>query len=400
MPNSFLKNLKQKRDDRREARERRSDMQSITDRLANNLPIIEAEMEEQEIAAKEARRREIETNRKRVSLAEIAGRSAFSGADMAVYAMLPGSLDGAVARKLDTIQTISISVHEAKGQARALGHRNMIGMSRGVRTIAGTIILTVLDGHPLQKVFEMFAEAGRLGPIDGWSIDYNQTGIGEVRLTMNTPRDYGSPLYPDDPDKTRSGVYTNYDQAITDRKFQVASFYSRLAATLPPFDLLLTAVSEAAVYGNMFGGPIVSEGGGHLNVHEYSREVADSLDAGLSHHQTNKDWAKAFSMAEQDLDKNLPRYQVEIEGFIHYLRGIEFIDEGLVISVNDTTTEITLSFVAYDYKPLSRQSFLDLLNSDTNASSEDLGEDRELMNKLYTDRLENYEMYASKWTGK
>ena len=53
---------------------------------------------------------------------------------------------------LDSIQTISISINEAKAPARRLGHRDITGMSRSARTIAGTMILTVVDNHPLAKL--------------------------------------------------------------------------------------------------------------------------------------------------------------------------------------------------------------------------------------------------------
>jgi hypothetical protein len=40
------------------------------------------------------------------------------------------------------------------------------------------------------------------------------------------------------------------------------------------------------------------------------------------------------------------------------LRGVEFIDEGLVTSTNDIVSEVTYSFRAFDYKPLAKISVL------------------------------------------
>jgi len=39
------------------------------------------------------------------------------------------------------------------------------------------------------------------------------------------------------------------------------------------------------------------------------------------------------------------------------LSGVEFIDEGGVTSVQDTVTEVTLSFIALDLKPISANTF-------------------------------------------
>ena len=87
----------------------------------------------------------------------------YSGADCKIFAYLPGS---AGIHHLESMNTISVSVHEAKGQARALGHRGIKGVSRGIRTIAGSMILTVIEDHPLRG---LLAEASNTQ--DVWSID-------------------------------------------------------------------------------------------------------------------------------------------------------------------------------------------------------------------------------------
>lgn len=63
--------------------------------------------------------------------------------------------------QLESLATISISVHEPKGFARALGYRGIKGVSRSVRTIAGSMIFTVTNGHPLQALLNIDPKVNR-----------------------------------------------------------------------------------------------------------------------------------------------------------------------------------------------------------------------------------------------
>jgi hypothetical protein len=55
---------------------------------------------------------------------------------------------------LDSLATISFSVHEPKAIVRSLGNRTMRGLTRSVRTIAGSMIFVVVDQHPLQDIMK------------------------------------------------------------------------------------------------------------------------------------------------------------------------------------------------------------------------------------------------------
>lgn len=132
----------------------------------------------------------------------------FSGADAKALAWFPQNPSGI--RELDSVHTLSVSVHEAKGQARALGHRGIKGLARGVRTIAGSLIMTVVNDHPLRPLHDQYNEAfvtgGFAEPTQGWSIDRHRTGVGTF--------------------------FNNYE------------YGNRLATLLPPFNLALQFVSE------------------------------------------------------------------------------------------------------------------------------------------------------------
>lgn len=135
-------------------------------------------------------------------------RYSYSGTDARAYVYFPGRPDRIA--NLEAMHTISWSVHEAKGDARALGHKGVKGFARGVRTIAGSLILTVIEDHPLAEVMELMEELENDPVIHwgGWSIDRDLIGVG-------------------------SG-------------FNTTTFNRRLGTTIAPFNILLQYVTEGA----------------------------------------------------------------------------------------------------------------------------------------------------------
>ena len=205
----------------------------------------------------------------------------FSGADASAVVWFPQYPSGA--RRLDSVHTISVSVHEGKGMARALGFKGVRGFARGIRTIAGSLILTVINDHPLRPLLDQYTEAFVPSAADedaryplppgGWSRDDHLVGVG-------------------------SG-------------FNTRDFTSRLGVTLPAFNMIIQYVSEGSE-----ATPVL-----HASGEDITFEV--------------NDLGQVFGSAAQ------------------MIVGIELMDEGTVTSVNDIVTEITYSFVALDFKPLS-----------------------------------------------
>jgi len=74
----------------------------------------------------------------------------YSGADCRAYAYFPDSPENMI--DLSSLATISISVHEAKSPVRRLGERGVSGYTRGIRTIAGSMVFLVIEDHPLWKL--------------------------------------------------------------------------------------------------------------------------------------------------------------------------------------------------------------------------------------------------------
>lgn len=215
-------------------------------------------------------------------------RYSYSGADARVWAFYDAAPE--IITQLESIHTISISIHEAKGQARALGYRGVRGLARGVRTIAGSIIFTVIEDNPLRPLMENLLELqGRPGFKDpGWSIDRDLVGVG-----------------------------SSIDGTL---------FNNRMAALLPPTNLLGQYVSEVGPRAEKTTfNPFIRPDG----------TVDDTLGRGVT--QRASGW--------------------KIDGAAWLLRGVEFLDEGMVTSVNDIVTEVTVSFIACDFKPLASQVF-------------------------------------------
>jgi len=135
-------------------------------------------------------------------------RYSYSGSDAKAYVHFPGRADRA--SYLEALHTISWSIHEEKGQAHALGYRGLRGFARGVRTIAGSLIMTVIEDNPLAPVMNMMADL-YLDPAlrwQGWSLDWQTVGVG-------------------------SGLdYTTFNR--------------RLATTLPPLNILVQYVAEGS----------------------------------------------------------------------------------------------------------------------------------------------------------
>jgi len=81
----------------------------------------------------------------------------YSGADCKAYAWFS---EGRVT-PLSSLATISISVHEAKAPVRRLGYVGVSGYSKGIRTIAGTMVCLIIEDHPLSNLMMLDINNGR-----------------------------------------------------------------------------------------------------------------------------------------------------------------------------------------------------------------------------------------------
>ena len=138
----------------------------------------------------------------------------FSGSDVSNVCWFSVLRDGELYTSpplvLESLTTISISVHEGKSPVRSLGHRAVKGYTSSIRTIAGTIIGSVINNHPLKPLIdEYFHFKARYGPW-AYSMDSDRDGSGYI-----------------------SGLNTK----------QLTHVFPTI---LPPFNLALNAITETA----------------------------------------------------------------------------------------------------------------------------------------------------------
>jgi hypothetical protein len=166
--------------------------------------------------------------------------------------------------KMTQMATISISIHEAKSPVRRIGERGVSGYTRGIRTIAGTIVFLVIEDHPL-RMLAAKDPANIYSNLVGWSRDLTTKGVGSGR----------------DGNKIK--------------------FDNKISTLISPMNIMLRYQTEVARNGQ--------------------------ADPGAS----------------------------------MILEGVEFVNEGIVTSVNDMVTEVVCQFVAQDIRP-----FTDLNKSSSN----------------------------------
>lgn len=178
--------------------------------------------------------------------------TSFSGADIRAIAYRPGfrlnpadvgntaNSDGGTF-ELGAIQTLSISTFRDKKEVRSLGFQGVQSYVRGSRTIAGTMIFSLLNKHPFNNTANSTSNRELLRETSGFieREHWTDPGLGEGSInTVNRKHQYdftwdsqlfGQLMYPDE---------------------------------LPPIDIVITFANEAGALGKMvlFGVDILGEG--------------------------------------------------------------------------------------------------------------------------------------------
>ena len=214
---------------------------------------------------------------------------------------------------LESIHTVSFSLHEPKGMARALGYRSVKGFARSTRTIAGTLIFTVVEGHPLEKLIAADINTYNEYTMNGWSIDAMTHGRG-TRL---------------DPNNIMVGPPT----------------------ILTPFNLVLHYVSEIVPMKFNLGEPYLSTGSGSEATVTIDEAAGVNRVSGGNVSLTQRhDDPSQFDMY---MDPYVPAVDVSAQYTMKtaslMLKDVEIVGEGVVTSVNDMVTEITMNFIARDF---------------------------------------------------
>jgi hypothetical protein len=148
-----------------------------------------------------------------------ANRYSYSGSDVDAFAYFQKNK----MVKLDSMHTVSLSVFEAKGRVRSLGFKSVRGFTRAVREIAGSLIMMVVEDHPLANLMDINPYYGSKlygnQSKSSWSLDAKNTALG-AEVT----------------DDAIGGLAGFPDAAKSKR---------RIPTTLPPFNIALLYNSES-----------------------------------------------------------------------------------------------------------------------------------------------------------
>lgn len=211
----------------------------------------------------------------------------FSGSDTLVSISFEASPNNEV--KLESVNTISISIHEQKTPVRRLGHAAPVGFTSSMRVIGGSIILTAVNGHPLQALVSADLEA-QVAQTENQNNQTTEQAIASGSVLKNRKTK----------SKNQTDFYLPFDREEIDRANYLGSSTSLgyfknnnkgmpLCTVLPPMKIRLLFVSE------------------------YRNQI-------------------------------VPGYGEII------INNVNFISENIVMSVNNMVTEFVLQFVASDIK--------------------------------------------------
>ena len=184
-------------------------------------------------------------------------RYSYSGADCKAVAFY----NQGDSVRLESLATISYSVYEAKSPVRRLGERTVSGYTKGIRTVAGSMVFLVIEDHPLA---ELVKEANKTKM---WSEDNDKKGKSP-KLIDNENRYLSTMLEP----------------------FNIGLFY---------------------------------------------RTEVSFIENEQAYTQSQGKYASGYISEFNDMAQLI-------------ISGVEIISEGMVTSVNDMVTEVTMQFVAHD----------------------------------------------------
>ena len=235
---------------------------------------------------------------------------------------------------LESLATISLSIHEPKGQARALGHRGIKGFSRSVRTIAGTMILLLVEDHPLRAL--AYQRQSLIDQNDSaYSLDLNSKGQGGYR-NPGTLTTY--------PGNTRLSTLLN--------KFNVILRYR--SEVLPASPVTFTTPARNAeglnerldAFNTAHNAVRDSDS---VEIRQGQQDVSRTV--GLDRHgaarRDRREYAADPYSGVQGVEFKVPKVATMM------IEGMEIISEGITTSVNDMVTEVVIQFIAEDVKQLS-----------------------------------------------
>lgn len=244
---------------------------------------------------------------------------------------------------LESMSTISISIHEPKGMVRRMGHRNIVGLTRSTRTIAGTMIFTIIDKHPLSGLMALDPQTVKKDSLK-WFADQD---LGTGVLNPNTRQQLAKIDW----------VRTPTDLGPFNMLFEYMSEYPSFSGNLnlasnqdasnkSALSELNTAIKETSKRTSKLERDIRSSKK-TKPMTDNQKEALIRMEAEL---KTLREGRKNFEKLRSQLiakgNSLKSSSRIAAQKATMVLENVEFISSGTVTSVNDMVSEISFQFVA------------------------------------------------------
>lgn len=233
-----------------------------------------------------------------MSNSSLVNRFSYSGVDAKAYAYY---LKNKKQVQLESLHTISFSIYEAKGRVRSLGFKSVRGFTRAVREISGTLIMTVVEDHPLAPL--MMIDPNNKSSLYGgfensWSLDAYNTARGAA----GNPSPFGE-------------------------GFDVPG-HVRIPTTISPFNLRLVYNTETP---------------------SSTTNQVQSAHIGFNAVDQSNSTGQATRLGNLSVTQKSQLTYKDGAAFVE-LVDVEILGQGMVTSVNDMVTEVQYQFLARDLK--------------------------------------------------
>jgi hypothetical protein len=111
----------------------------------------------------------------------------FSGTDVKAVAETESSVIA-----LKSLATISFQVNEQKSPVRRLGRQHVVGFTRSIKTIAGTMVFVILNDHPLRELIPNNNLTLRHKDVDPFTLPNHATNILPFNLRLKYKTEHSS----------------------------------------------------------------------------------------------------------------------------------------------------------------------------------------------------------------
>ena len=128
----------------------------------------------------------------------------FSGADVRAFVFTEDKKD--TGYFLDSLATISFQINEQKSPVRRLGRPHVVGFTKSIRTIAGTMVLIILRDHPAARHIDKgrYEQIGVTNDTSNSNKFFTNSKPFDLRLTYQSEDNRFKTGYDDDNKKNKS----------------------------------------------------------------------------------------------------------------------------------------------------------------------------------------------------